>query len=120
MIYRLCNRGLARLEPCAVKVASTVLRGLGGGNVAWLPDPAGAIGPHSGPYRATGRSRGPGVVVVIVVGLFDYDNDNASVPGISVTTSVLIAPHRARRGALCYTSGPLRHRNCFPVHMNYV
>ncbi|WP_295436931.1 hypothetical protein, partial [uncultured Thiodictyon sp.] len=30
----------------------------------------------------------------IVVGLFDYDNDNDndSVPGISVTTSVLIAP----------------------------
>jgi hypothetical protein len=29
-----------------------------------------------------------------VVGLFDYDNDNDndSVPGISVTTSVLIAP----------------------------
>ena len=45
----------------------------------------------------TERSHGPGVVVVvvIVVGLFDYDNDNDndSVPGISVTTSVLIAPH---------------------------
>jgi hypothetical protein len=29
-----------------------------------------------------------------VVGLFDYDNDNDNdnVPGISVTTSVLIAP----------------------------
>jgi len=39
---------------------------------------------------ATGRSHGPGVVVVIVIGLFDYDNDN--VPGISVATSVLIAP----------------------------
>ena len=36
---RLCHWGLSRLEPCAVKVASTVLRGLGGGNVAWLPDP---------------------------------------------------------------------------------
>ncbi|WP_295439269.1 hypothetical protein, partial [uncultured Thiodictyon sp.] len=35
-------------------------------------------------------------VVVIVVGLFDYDNDNDndndSIPGIPVTTSVLIAP----------------------------
>ena len=29
---------LSRLEPCAVKVASTVLRGRGGGNVALLPD----------------------------------------------------------------------------------
>ena len=36
---RLCHRGLSRLEPCAVKVASTVLRGLGGGNATWLPDP---------------------------------------------------------------------------------
>jgi hypothetical protein len=43
---------------------------------------------------ATGRSHGPGVVVVIVVGLFDNDNDNDNdnVPGISVTTSVLIGP----------------------------
>jgi hypothetical protein len=40
MNYRPCDRGLSRLEPCAVKVASTVLRGLGGGNAAWLPDPA--------------------------------------------------------------------------------
>ena len=42
----------------------------------------------------TGRSHGPGVVVVvvIVVGLFDYDYDYDSVPGISVTASVLIAP----------------------------
>jgi len=34
-----------------------------------------------------------------VVGLFDYDNDNDndSVPGISVTTSVLIAPSPTRR-----------------------
>ena len=29
---------LSRLEPCAVKVASTVLRGRGGGNAAPLPD----------------------------------------------------------------------------------
>ena len=57
-------------------------------------------------FKATGRSHGPGVVVVvvvvivivivIVVGLFDYDNDNDNdndnVPGISVATSVLIAP----------------------------
>jgi len=50
---------------------------------------------------------GPGVVVVvvvvvvIVVGLFDYDNDNDNdnVPGISVTTSVLIAPGRATGGS---------------------
>jgi len=45
-----------------------------------------------------GRSHEPGVVVVVVVviviGLFDYDNDNDndSVPEISATTSVLIAP----------------------------
>ena len=26
------------LEPCAVKVACTVLRGLGAGNRVWLPD----------------------------------------------------------------------------------
>jgi len=57
---------------------------------------------HSGLERP-GR-HGPGVVVVvvvvIVVGLFDYDhdhdhdhdNDNDNEPGISVTTSVLIAP----------------------------
>ena len=44
---RLCQRGLSRLEPCAVKVASTVLRGLGGGNVVWLPDPAADRGPRS-------------------------------------------------------------------------
>ena len=53
--------------------------------------------------RPAGRSHGPAVVVVvvvvIVVGLFDYDNDNDndSVPGIPVTTSVLIAP-AGRRG----------------------
>jgi hypothetical protein len=43
----------------------------------------------------TERSHGPSVVVVVVVvvGLFDNDNDNDNVPGISVTTSVLIAPH---------------------------
>jgi hypothetical protein len=28
----------SRLEPCAVKVARTVLRGRGGGNVTLLPD----------------------------------------------------------------------------------
>jgi len=56
---------------------------------------------------ATGRSHDLGfvvvvvvvVVVVIVVGLFDYDNDNDSVPGISVTTSVLIAPRGADHNA---------------------
>ncbi|WP_295436447.1 hypothetical protein [uncultured Thiodictyon sp.] len=60
---------------------------------------------------ATGRSHGPGVVVVvvvvIVVGLFDYDND--SVPGFSVTTSVLIAPPAdnglAQWARRTYTSG---------------
>jgi hypothetical protein len=31
---------LQRLEPCAVKVASTVLRGLDAGNRVWLPDSA--------------------------------------------------------------------------------
>ena len=36
-------RGLFEmLEPCAVKVARTVLRGLGGSNAARLPDPSGA------------------------------------------------------------------------------
>jgi hypothetical protein len=35
---RLCRKGLSRLEPCAVKVASTVLRGLGGGDATWLPN----------------------------------------------------------------------------------
>jgi hypothetical protein len=30
---------LSRLEPCAVKVACTVLRGRGDGNVTLLPDP---------------------------------------------------------------------------------
>lgn len=29
---------MQRLEPCAVKVASTVLRGLDAGNRVWLPD----------------------------------------------------------------------------------
>ncbi len=40
------------------------------------------------------------IVIVIVVGLFDYDNDNdneSSPFGISVTTSVWIAPNGARR-----------------------
>jgi hypothetical protein len=36
-----CNRvsedAFGRLEPCAVKVARTVLRGLGAGNRVWLP-----------------------------------------------------------------------------------
>jgi hypothetical protein len=33
----------SRLEPCAVKVASTVLRGRGGGNVTSLPDGPGSM-----------------------------------------------------------------------------
>jgi hypothetical protein len=45
---------------------------------------------------ATGSSHAPGVVVVVVIEQSDHDNDNDndqdSVPGISVTTSVLIAP----------------------------
>ncbi len=32
------NWAFVRLEPCAVKVASTVLRGERGGNVVLLPD----------------------------------------------------------------------------------
>ena len=32
------NGRLQRLERCAVKVARTVLRGLGGSNAPWLPD----------------------------------------------------------------------------------
>jgi hypothetical protein len=40
---RLCNRvskdAFERLEPCAPKDACTVLRGLGAGNRARLPDP---------------------------------------------------------------------------------
>src|SRR2546425_1499034 len=39
---QLCNRcpkmPLARLEPCGSKDPCTVLRGLGAGNRAWLPD----------------------------------------------------------------------------------
>lgn len=35
---RVLHGALSRLEPCAMKVASTVLRGRGGGNVALLPD----------------------------------------------------------------------------------
>ena len=35
---RVPHGALSRLEPCAVKVARTVLRGLGGGNVTQLPD----------------------------------------------------------------------------------
>jgi hypothetical protein len=34
------NGRLQRLERCAVKVARTVLRGLGGSNAPWLPDEA--------------------------------------------------------------------------------
>ena len=34
----LSEQGLPVLEPCAMKVASTVLRGGGGGNAASLPD----------------------------------------------------------------------------------
>jgi hypothetical protein len=48
---------------------------------------------------ATGPSHEPGVVVVVIVVVIeqsdndnDNDNDPHSVPGISVTTSVLIAP----------------------------
>jgi hypothetical protein len=33
------------LEPCAVKVARTVLRGLGAGNRVWLPDSASVMHP---------------------------------------------------------------------------
>ncbi len=39
-----CQRAFERLEPCAVKVARTVLRGGSGGNVASLPDFGCAIG----------------------------------------------------------------------------
>ena len=38
MCCRALHGALPRLEPCAVKVARTVLRGRGGGNVASLPD----------------------------------------------------------------------------------
>jgi hypothetical protein len=34
------NGRLQRLERCALKVARTVLRGLGGSNAPWLPDEA--------------------------------------------------------------------------------
>ncbi len=33
-----CQRAFERLEPCAVKVASTVLRGESGSNAILLPD----------------------------------------------------------------------------------
>ena len=32
------KRAFARLEPCAGRLASTVLRGLGASNGPWLPD----------------------------------------------------------------------------------
>ena len=35
---RALSRAFERLEPCAVKVARTVLRGGSGGNIASLPD----------------------------------------------------------------------------------
>ena len=35
---RVLHSTLSRLEPCAVKVACTVLRGRGGGNATSLPD----------------------------------------------------------------------------------
>jgi PAS domain S-box-containing protein len=51
---------------------------------------------------------------VIVVGLFDYDNDNDSVPGVSVTTSAPIAPDApsalARPPARWYGPGPIEPR----------
>gem|GEM_PF-3124234 len=34
---------LSMLEPYAGKLASTVLRGLGDGNIPWLPDTAGGL-----------------------------------------------------------------------------
>ena len=54
---RLCHRGLSRLEPCAVKVASTVLRGLGGGNATRLPDPAAISSEISGLDGNPGQRR---------------------------------------------------------------
>ena len=36
--HRVLRGAFSRLEPCAVKVACTVLRGRGGGNVTLLPD----------------------------------------------------------------------------------
>ena len=38
--YRVLNGTLSMLEPCAVKVARRVLRGLGSGNTLRLPDTA--------------------------------------------------------------------------------
>jgi hypothetical protein len=38
--HRVLNGAFSRLEPCAVKVACTVLRGRGDGNITPLPDPA--------------------------------------------------------------------------------
>jgi len=36
--HQVLRGAFSRLEPCAVKVARTVLRGRGGGNVTLLPD----------------------------------------------------------------------------------
>jgi hypothetical protein len=36
--WRVCNNALSMLEPYEVKVSSTVLGGLGGGNIPRLPD----------------------------------------------------------------------------------
>ena len=41
---RVLHGALPRLEPYAVKVARTVLRGRGGGNVALLPDVRSSLG----------------------------------------------------------------------------
>ncbi len=42
---RVLPRAFVRLEPCAGKLARTVLRGLGGGDTSRLPDIVGRVGP---------------------------------------------------------------------------
>ena len=55
-----------RLEPCAVKAASTVLRGRGGSNVALLPDWTSSL--HKDyPYRLDDSRERPGMSAARVV-----------------------------------------------------
>ena len=75
------------------------------------PEPGYAMRTLQLPDVPTDRGVVVVVVVVIVVGLFDYDNDNDNdnVPGISVTTSVLIAP-RCTRSLFFSGAGNYTHR----------
>jgi len=93
---RLCNRGLTRLAPCAVKVASTVLRGLGGGNAAWLPDPVTLL-----PARLSVRTADPTDRGLTVAG--DGSGRHAAAPGVALQRRL------KRRGV---AADPPLHQGC--------